>query len=814
LPLGKSAKALALLRDLAMELAMERHDCEAGSGLVRILAPRRQKARGAFTVQIVSRRIPGMAEKQNDTTSIQGTVGRITYQHPETHYTVARLDGEAGGGITIVGPVFPVSEGEEIKVTGAWKRHPRYGAQFQVDHWIKVDPATHEGIEKYLGSGLIKGIGPTYAKRLVAAFGLETLQILSEQPLRVIEVDGIGEVRARRIIQAWQQQRGMQDVMVFLQGHGVGASLALRIYRVFGPGTITQVRENPYALAQQVRGIGFLLADRLANHIGIRGDFPLRVQAGVLHVLREMAERGHCFGALTELKQNVAALLNVDEDPVEAAIDKLAAKGDLMLDESENADTRVYLEELYQAERRIVRAIQNLLSTPTTLEGTRLLAEREWSAGLSREKVDLVSPELFASSAVTLDEEQVRAAEQALKEKVLVITGGPGTGKTTLLTALLAVLNRAKLRFALAAPTGRAAKRMSESTGKEAVTIHRLLEYNPRDGGFQRSEEHPLEADFIIIDETSMVDLPLMDHLLRAIDPRSHLILLGDVDQLPSVGPGSVLRDLIDSGVVPKFVLRRIFRQDRQSLIVANAHRILQGKSLWLGENGDKCDFAFVAHESEDEILLTLKTLVREQIPLSLHLNPDDVAHSIQVLTPMHRGLLGTVNLNKELQALLNTNGAALERAGSRLRAGDKVMQLRNNYEKGVFNGDLGRIASIDPEDGSAKIDFLGRVVEYDSDELDEIALAYATSVHKSQGSEYPAVVIPLHTSHYVMLHRSILYTAVTRGKKLVVIVGSRKALAMAIRNVRVERRNTGLTEKLRRLIRHPAEGSSGNNAS
>jgi exodeoxyribonuclease V alpha subunit len=814
LPLGKSAKALALLRDLAMELAMERHDCEAGSGLVRILAPRRQKARGAFTVQIVSRRIPGMAEKQNDTTSIQGTVGRITYQHPETHYTVARLDGEAGGGITIVGPVFPVSEGEEIKVTGAWKRHPRYGAQFQVDHWIKVDPATHEGIEKYLGSGLIKGIGPTYAKRLVAAFGLETLQILSEQPLRVIEVDGIGEVRARRIIQAWQQQRGMQDVMVFLQGHGVGASLALRIYRVFGPGTITQVRENPYALAQQVRGIGFLLADRLANHIGIRGDFPLRVQAGVLHVLREMAERGHCFGALTALKQNVAALLNVDEDPVEAAIDKLAAKGDLMLDESENADTRVYLEELYQAERRIVRAIQNLLSTPTTLEGTRLLAEREWSVGLSREKVDLVRPELFASSAVTLDEEQVRAAEQALKEKVLVITGGPGTGKTTLLTALLAVLNRAKLRFALAAPTGRAAKRMSESTGKEAVTIHRLLEYNPRDGGFQRSEEHPLEADFIIIDETSMVDLPLMDHLLRAIDPRSHLILLGDVDQLPSVGPGSVLRDLIDSGVVPKFVLRRIFRQDRQSLIVANAHRILQGKSLWLGENGDKCDFAFVAHESEDEILLTLKTLVREQIPLSLHLNPDDVAHSIQVLTPMHRGLLGTVNLNKELQALLNTNGAALERAGSRLRAGDKVMQLRNNYEKGVFNGDLGRIASIDPEDGSAKIDFLGRVVEYDSDELDEIALAYATSVHKSQGSEYPAVVIPLHTSHYVMLHRSILYTAVTRGKKLVVIVGSRKALAMAIRNVRVERRNTGLTEKLRRLIRHPAEGSSGNNAS
>jgi exodeoxyribonuclease V alpha subunit len=509
---------------------------------------------------------------------------------------------------------------------------------------------------------------------------------------------------------------------------------------------------------------------------------------------------------LTALKQSVAALLNVEEDPVEAAIGKLAVKGDLVLHETENADTQVYLEELYQAERRIVRAMQELLTTRSSLEGTTLLVQRESSNGLSRGKVDLVSPELFAPSAVTLDEEQMRAAEQALKEKVLVITGGPGTGKTTLLTALLAVLNRAKLRFALAAPTGRAAKRICESTGEEALTIHRLLEYNPRDGGFQRDEENPLEVDFIIIDETSMVDLPLMDHLLRAIDPRSHLILLGDVDQLPSVGPGSVLRDFIDSGVVPKFVLRRIFRQDRESLIVANAHRILEGKSLWLGENGDSRDFAFLAHESEDEILATLKTLVREQIPLALQMNPDEVVQSIQVLTPMHRGLLGTVNLNKELQALLNRNGAALERAGSRLRAGDKVMQLRNNYEKGVFNGDLGRIASIDPEDGSAKIDFIDRLVEYDCDELDEITLAYATSVHKSQGSEYPAVVIPLHTSHYVMLHRSILYTAVTRGKKLVVIVGSRKALAMAIRNVRVERRNTGLTEKLRTLLRYPAE--------
>jgi exodeoxyribonuclease V alpha subunit len=383
-----------------------------------------------------------------------------------------------------------------------------------------------------------------------------------------------------------------------------------------------------------------------------------------------------------------------------------------------------------------------------------------------------------------------------------VITGGPGTGKTTLLTALLTILRRAKARFVLAAPTGRAAKRMAESAGEEAMTIHRLLEYNPREGGFHRSEDNPLPADFVIVDETSMVDLALMDHLLRAVDPHSHLILIGDVDQLPSVGPGSVLRDLIDSGVVPKVVLRRIFRQDRESLIVVNAHRILQGQSLVLGEAGDHPDFVFLARESEEEILATVKELLRESIPRALQLAPEELAHTIQVLTPMHRGLLGTINLNREMQSLLNPSGQTLERGGFTLRLGDKVMQLRNNYDKAVFNGDLGRIVGIDREDGSVKIDFFDKIIEYDADELDEINLAYATSVHKSQGSEYPAVVIPLHTTHYLMLHRSILYTAVTRGKKLVVLVGSRKALAMAIRNLRVEKRNTGLREKLVELTR------------
>ncbi|HVO95351.1 MAG TPA: ATP-dependent RecD-like DNA helicase [Terriglobales bacterium] len=744
-----------------------------------------------------------MADKQNDIASVRGTISRITYQHPETHYTVARLDEDGGPAVTVVGTLFPVSEGEELKITGSWKRHPRYGLQLQVDHWEKIDPATVDGIEKYLGSGVIKGIGPTYAKRLVEAFGLETLRVLSEEPLRILDVDGIGEVRARRIMQAWQDQRGMQDVMVFLQGHGVGASLALRIYRVFGADTIHQVRENPYALAREVHGIGFVLADRVAHHIGIRGDFPLRVQAGVLHVLREMADRGHCFGELAALKRNAAALLNIDEDAVAAAVDKLAAKHDLVLQENgAEGAVQVYLEELYYAERRVAEAFQELLVTPSFLQGEILLGPWKRTGAGARGAIDLVSPELFGPSTVTLDPDQVRATEQAVREKVLVITGGPGTGKTTLLTALLTILRRALARFVLAAPTGRAAKRMAESAGEEALTIHRLLEYNPREGGFQRGEDNPLQADFVIVDETSMVDLVLMDHLLRAVDPHSHLILVGDVDQLPSVGPGSVLRDLIDSGVVPKVVLRRIFRQDRESLIVVNAHRILQGQSLVLRDADDNADFVFLARESEEEILATIKDLLRDGIPRSMQLTPEEVAQTIQVLTPMHRGLLGTINLNHEIQSLLNPHGQTLERAGFTLRLGDKVMQLRNNYDKCVFNGDLGRIVGIDREDGSVKVDFFDKVVEYDSDELDEVSLAYATSVHKSQGSEYPAVVIPLHTTHYMMLHRSILYTAVTRGKKLVVLVGSRKALAMAIRNLRVEKRNTGLREKLAQLAR------------
>ena len=739
-----------------------------------------------------------MVENRNEKETLQGTVSRITYQHPESHYTVARLDTDSGPGVTVVGALFPLSEGEEIKLFGAWKTHPRYGVQFHADHWQKVDPATLEGIEKYLGSGLIKGVGPTYAKRLVSAFGLDTLRILSDEPLRILAVEGIGEVRARRIMRAWQDQRGMQDVMVFLQGHGVGAAMALRIYRVFGSDTIAQVRQNPYLLAKEVHGIGFLIADRIANNIGIGVDSPLRVQAGVLHLLREFAERGHCFALLSLLCQKASALLGVDQERVEIGVDKLAVEGEVVAQEAAaGRDPHIYLTELYHAENHVAEAIRKMLSTPSFLHGERTASPWEKGNGGSRGALDLLSADLFGALPIQLDEEQISAARQALQEKVFVITGGPGTGKTTLLMSLLAILRRSKVSFALAAPTGRAAKRMTETSGEEAMTLHRLLEYNPREGGFQRNQDNPLKVDVVIVDEASMVDVVLMDHLLSAIDPHTHLILVGDVDQLPSVGPGSVLKDLIDSGMISVAVLRRIFRQKEESLIVVNAHNILRGQPLEFAGAREQRDFDFMARESEQEILDTVKELLRERIPQMLQLPAEQVVQAVQVLTPMHRGQLGTMQLNRELQQLLNPVGVTLERGGTQLRVRDKVMQLRNNYDKGVFNGDLGRILAIDQEDGNVRVDFDDKIVAYDVDELDELSLAYATSIHKSQGSEYPVVVLALHTSHYMMLYRSILYTAVTRGKKLVIVVGSRKALGMAIRNVRVENRNTGLKEKL-----------------
>lgn len=733
-----------------------------------------------------------VSEKREERSLLQGAVTRITYQDPEGRYTVARLKVDGGQEFTVVGEIFPLSQGEEIKVVGFWRVHPRYGLQFQAERWEKVEPATLEGIERYLGSGLIKGIGPSLARRLVSAFGLDTLRVLSEEPHRLREVSGIGATRAQRILGAWDEQKGIRDAMVFLQAHGVGTGLALRIYRAFGTETVSKVRENPYCLAREVYGVGFVLADRIARNLGIKADSLTRIEAGLLYVLGKFSGEGHCFVPLKLLQDKAAALLSVPRVDIEKAVEKLSAEGEIVLEQAAGDEAaRVYTLELYRAEHRVASALRRLLSTPSGLQ-----------------PLNPLTMELFDPWTFSLDEEQRRAVLRALEQKVLVISGGPGTGKTTLLAALLKVLGASNVSFALAAPTGRAAKRMGEMAGVEAKTIHRLLEYNPRERRFEHGENNPLGVKVVIIDEASMVDLPLMHHLLAAVEPHSHLVLLGDVDQLPSVGPGSVLRDLIDSGAVPVVVLRRIFRQARESLIVVNAHRILQGQSLWFGSERQARDFVFIEHETEEEILETIKTLVKDGLRVqgfqglrdSQPFNPSTLQpfDYVQVLSPMHRGRLGTLHLNQVLQGLLNPKGEAIARGEAILRLGDKVMQLRNDYDKGVFNGDLGRIVKIDQEEGELEIHFYGRRVVYGFDELEEISLAYAISIHKSQGSEYQAVIIPVHTSHYLMLHRSILYTAITRGKELVVLVGSKKALSLAIKSVRVDKRFTGLKEKLR----------------
>lgn len=721
----------------------------------------------------------GRYPRQGEKAVIEGTVSRITYQDPAAPYTVARLEVSGAEEVTVVGGLFPLGVGEQIKVSGLWRVHPRYGLQLHVERWEKPEPATAEAIERYLGSGLIKGIGPAYAHRLVQAFGADTLKVLAQDPNRLKAVSGIGEVRARRIVTAWEQQKGMREAMLFLQGHGVSSGLALRIYRAFGDATVACVKEDPYRLAREVHGIGFQLADQVAQKLGMSPDSPLRIQAGMLHVLRKAAEEGHCFVPRETLTSQGSVLLGVEAEAAERSLKPLSAAAQIVVEEdTEQTTARVYLRELHQAEGYVAAAIRRLLSVPSRL------GQSEFKSALekSRSQLDLL-----------LEAGQREAVLSSLRHKVLVITGGPGTGKTTLLTHLLALLQSARISFALAAPTGRAAKRMEEATGTEAKTLHRLLEYNPREQRFERGPAQPLEVDAVIIDEASMVDLPLMHHLMGAVHPRSHLILIGDVDQLPSVGPGNVLRDLIASGAVPVVTLRHAFRQASGSLIVANAQRILQGEPLQFSTE-DPREFVFFPREEPQAILETLKEIVSTRLPRWLGTNPTE---DVQVLSPMHRGPLGTLQLNRELQSLLNPQGEPLDAERPGFRLGDKVMQLRNNYDKGVFNGDLGRLTRIDREEDKIWVEFYGRAVAYEMDDLDELGLAYATSVHKSQGSEYPAVVMPLHFSFYLMLHRSILYTAVTRAKKLVVLIGSRRALSMALRNVRVEKRFTGLKEKL-----------------
>jgi len=722
--------------------------------------------------------------------TLQGTLERITYVNEENHYVVARLQVPGRRDLaTIVGNLPTVTPGETLKLTGEWIQHNRYGEQFKVEAFETIAPATLTGIEKYLGSGLIKGIGPIFARRLVEAFDIDTLRIIEEEPSRLLTVDGIGEVRLQRIRTAWDEQKEIREVMIFLQGHGVSSAYAAKIFKTYGKSSIAIVQENPYRLAKDIYGIGFKTADRIAQAIGIEPHSPLRVEAGVIHVLNELAGEGHVYYPLDGLTKASAGILEVDEDLVTQAVERLRRE-ERVICEPGPQGVAVYLASLYAAEEGVTR---------------RLLALAE-EGDAPPADIDIERAILWAEQVnrLHLAEQQKEAIREALIRKVLVITGGPGTGKTTILRCILQILEKKHRRMLLCSPTGRAAKRMSEATGRQAKTIHRLLEFSPKDGRFKRDQHRPLEADLVIVDEASMIDVVLMNSLLKAIPVGAGLILVGDVDQLPSVGPGAVLRDIIASGLVQVIRLSEIFRQARESQIVVNAHRINHGDLPYCTdwESREQGDCYLLAKNEAEEVQAAILELASSGLPQRHRVDP---LEELQILSPMQKGPIGVMQLNQALQALLNPSGPELLRAGRLYRLGDRVMQIRNNYEKDVYNGDIGRIVKLDLEDREVTVRFDDRQVTYDFNELDELVLAYAVTIHKSQGSEYPVVIIPVHTAHYVMLQRNLLYTAITRGKRLAVLVGTKKAIAIAVKNHKIQLRYTGLVDRLQRGRQEPA---------
>ncbi len=739
--------------------------------------------------------------------SIEGVLERITYANEENGWSVVRI---AVSGrrdpVTAVGNLLGVQPGESLRLHGRWNTDRRFGEQFRVDSYVTIQPATLVGIEKYLGSGLVRGIGKIMAARMVERFGIETLEVIEFHSERLTEVEGIGPVRRDRILRAWREQRDIKEVMLFLQSHGVSTAHAIRIYKEYGERAIAVVRDDPYRLALDIFGIGFKTADRIATAIGIPRDAPRRAEAGILHVLAEYAGEGNVYAPRRQLLHSALEILEIEDSTIlDTACEALAAAGRIVIapagggdvadhttgdttttghraaagDSAAEDDPAVYLRSLHVAETGVAAAFAALLRSPPTpiqIDFERAIA---W---FERDRT------------ITLAPGQREAIRRAILGKVVVVTGGPGTGKTTLVNGLIRILEKKGMRILLAAPTGRAAKRMTEATGREAKTIHRLLEFSPKGMRFERDAAHPLEADIVIVDEFSMVDIVLAYDLLKAVPISCRLVLVGDVDQLPSVGPGDVLREVIGSGRVDVVRLETIFRQAEESRIVVNAHRINRGE-MPLPEDEEGGDFYFVERKEPEEVLEAIQELVARRIPRRFGFHPID---GIQVLTPMHRGLLGATSLNGSLQSLLNPRREGVTRGSRSYLVGDKVIQLRNNYDLDVFNGDIGRLESWDPVEQRMEVRFDERLVRYDYSDLDELALAYACSIHKAQGSEFPCVVIPLHTQHYVMLQRNLLYTAITRGKRLVVIVGTKRALAIAVRNARPRERFTLLGERMR----------------
>jgi exodeoxyribonuclease V alpha subunit len=705
---------------------------------------------------------------------IAGAVESILYRSEETGYTVCnvKLAGRDGDCLTVVGHTAAIWAGEELIAQGRWVRHPQHGRQFQAEVIQCVTPTSVEGLRRYLASGMIRGVGPVMAERIVAIFGAATMDVIEKESRRLEEVEGIGPGRRRQIKESWTEQHAVRDIMIFLQAHGIGTAQAARIYRQYGADAIAVVKRNPYRLCKDVWGIGFKTADAIALQVGVPPDSPLRASAGLLHLLQTLADEGHCFAPEAELVLQAQDMLNIPVETLGVALVEQLAQGQLVREQD-----RIYLRYLYEAECRVARDLQRMLDTPCAYRPIKAPEAVAWAE--RQMKLELAPA-------------QREALLTALGAKVAIITGGPGVGKTTIIRALVEIFSARKLVVRLAAPTGRAAKRMSEATHHEAQTIHRLLKYLPAVRAFEYTADNPIEGDVVIVDESSMIDIRLMEQFVQALPPQASLIMVGDIDQLPSVGPGNVLRDAIQSRAIPCCRLTTIFRQDASGLIVRNAHHVNNGERLETAEGPS--DFYFVETAEPEQILARVLDLVTRRMPQRFHL---DALAEIQVLSPMRRGLLGAENMNAALQQALNPTGPGLTRGGTTFRRGDRVMQIRNNYDKEVFNGDVGFVKSVDEEDRSLVVTFDGRPVRYDSADLDELLLAYACTIHKSQGSEYPAVVVLLHTQHFKLLQRNLLYTAITRGRKLVCVVGSAKAVNIAIQNNEVRERRTTLRNRL-----------------
>ena len=748
---------------------------------------------------------------QEDIT-FSGSIERIIFKNDENGYAILRVvpdKKEAGrrgiplSGLTCVGTLLNPQAGQNLSFTGRFVQNARYGRQFQFACANEQVPASEAGLIAYLSSKLIKGMGPDLAERVVKTFGQDTIRVLDEEPEKLASVRGIGKKNLATIVESWRENRSLSDLMQFLQPHGISAAYGVRIYREYGTQSVQKVRENPYRLAMDIRGIGFLTADAMAEKLGVPRDSPLRMQGAVLYILQKASENGDVFLPRTELVARIEKELNVPAAGVLEAIDALVLDNRIVVDAiplqphetgGRGEDRAVYLATYYRCEDKTAYYLERLCQMP---------------GNVTFRNVDKQVQDALQKQEHNLAKAQIEAVRMAAKSKVMVLTGGPGTGKTTIIKAIITLFQAVTKRIFLAAPTGRAAKRMAEATGLDAKTLHRLLEYNPGDNTFRRNEEEPLACDLLIVDEASMMDILIFYYLMKAVPTGCVVILVGDVFQLPSVGPGSVLADIIASGKVPVCELNEIFRQARTSEIVTNAHRINNGivpdlVSPWERDT----DFYFLEVPTMEDGLDVLVRLVCREIPERFGLNP---LKDIQLITPMHKGAVGTVCMNSELQKTLNPGGLAMGKGGRAPRAlpegdtiyrrGDKVMQIRNNYDKDVFNGDVGTILDIDPERKVVQVVFDDRMVEYETSEMEELVLAYAISIHKSQGSEYPAVVIPLFMQHFIMLQRNLVYTAVTRGKKLVVLVGEKRALERAVANADVKRRYTRLTFRLREYV-------------